>query len=100
MSAALHLFRSPEVAVCCTTTQNKGPTSEVINPGLRGKEKGVKMTRERVSSAEGQSRKEAGDQKNTHKEGLVHGILPVFVLTRVYSALTGMRIHQNVIKKN
>lgn len=43
--AALHLLLlSPEVGAQRTTSENKGPASEVINPGPRGKERGVKMT--------------------------------------------------------
>lgn len=37
---------SPEVSVRCTTAQNKRPTSEVINPEVRGEEMGVKMMRD------------------------------------------------------
>lgn len=69
MRAAFHLLLSPEVGVHCTTTQNKGTTSEVINPGLRDKARGVQMMRVRaerreVGSPEGRSYRDAEDLEN------------------------------------
>ena len=59
MRAAFHLLLSPEVNVRCTTAQNKRLTSEVINPEVKGKERGVKMTRakEREKEREGERRR-------------------------------------------
>ncbi|MEQ2208287.1 hypothetical protein XENOCAPTIV_015444 [Xenoophorus captivus] len=43
VSNAFHLLLPPEVSICRTIAPHKRPTSEVINPDVRGKSRGAQM---------------------------------------------------------